>query len=61
MDEQEQAQITQLQQQQMMLTQALKAALEGRWVGGADTVEGWLLAIDPGLTGELSPDPPSYP
>jgi len=60
MTEEEQAQITQLQTQQMYLTRAMKAALEGRWQG-EDSVEAWLLAIDPSLQGELSPNPPAYP
>jgi len=58
--EEEQAQITQLQVQQSYLTQAMKAALESRWVG-EDSVEAWLLAIDPSLQGELQPNPPAYP
>jgi hypothetical protein len=51
------AQITQLQQQQSLFTQALKAAVEGRWVG-ADSVEAWLYALDPNLQGTVTPDPP---
>jgi hypothetical protein len=51
------AQITQLQQQQALFTQALKAAVEGRWVG-ADSVEAWLYALDPALQGTVTPDPP---
>ena len=60
MSEDEQAQITQLQQQQMFLTRALKAACEGRWQG-EDSVEAWLLAIDPNLQGQIAPNPPAYP
>jgi len=60
MTEEEQAQITQLQQQQMFLTRAMKAALESRWTG-EDSVEAWLYAIDPTLQGELEPNPPAYP
>jgi len=60
MTPEEQAQIAQLQQQQMFLTRAMKAALESRWVG-EDSVEAWLLAIDPSLQGQLEPNPPAYP
>jgi len=51
------AQITQLQQQQGLFTQALKAAVEGRWVG-ADSVEAFLYALDPTMQGAVTPDPP---
>jgi hypothetical protein len=51
------AQITQLQQQQGLFTQALKAAVEGRWVG-AGSVEAFLYALDPNLQGTVTPDPP---
>ncbi|HYW90548.1 MAG TPA: hypothetical protein VFB50_22445 [Chloroflexota bacterium] len=51
------AQITQLQQQQGLFTQALKAAVEGRWVG-ADSVEAYLYALDPNMQGSVAPDPP---
>ena len=51
------AQITQLQQQQALLTQALAAAVSGKWVG-AGSVEGFLYALDPGLQGTITPDPP---
>jgi hypothetical protein len=60
-DKQVQAQITQLQQQQSAMTRALKAALEARWVGEADSVEGWLVSLDPGLSGNIQSKPPSYP
>jgi len=50
--------ITQLQQQQALFTQALKAMLEGRWAAGPDTVEAFLYALDPGMTGTLSLDIP---
>jgi tRNA1(Val) A37 N6-methylase TrmN6 len=59
-DEETQAQIVQLQQQQALLTQALAAALAGRWTGGADTVEGYLFAIDPNLEGLIVANPPYY-
>jgi hypothetical protein len=51
------AQIVQLQQQQGLFTQALKAAVEGRWVG-AGSVEAFLYALDPNLQGNVTPDPP---
>jgi len=51
------AQINQLQTQQMLFTQALKAAVEGRWLG-ADSVEAYLYALDPNMQGTLTPDPP---
>ena len=52
------AQITQLQQQQAIMTQAIKNMLEGKWSGGADTVEGLLYALDPGMTGTVTLDTP---
>ena len=60
MNEEEQAAITTLQTQQMYLTRAMKAACEGRWQG-EDSVEAWLYAIDPGLQGQISANPPAYP
>ena len=51
------AQITQLQQQQALFTQALVAALEGRWTGEG-SVEAYLYALDPTLVGSVVPDPP---
>lgn len=57
MTEDEQAQITQLQQQQSLFTQALKAAVEGRWTG-ADSVEAYLYALYPPFQGQTTPDPP---
>ncbi|HYW89273.1 MAG TPA: hypothetical protein VFB50_15990 [Chloroflexota bacterium] len=48
------AQITQLQQQQALMTQALVAALQGKWTG-AGSVEALVYALDPGLTGTLEP------
>jgi len=51
------AQITTLQQQQALFTQALKAAVEGRWTG-ADSVEAYLYALDPAMQGSVTPDPP---
>jgi len=51
------AQITQLQQQQALFTQALAAAVAGNWVG-AGSVEAFLYALDPALQGAVTPDPP---
>ena len=56
-DDDQDARVTQLQQQQSLMTQALVAALEGRWQG-AGSVEAFLYALDPGLQGTLEPDPP---
>lgn len=53
----DQDQITQLQTQQALQTQAFINALEGRWVG-ANSVEAILYALNPGLEGTLQPDPP---
>lgn len=50
-------QITQLQAQQALTVQALVAALAGKWQGEG-SVEAFLYAIDPGLQGQLTPDPP---
>jgi len=58
--QEEDAAITQLQTQTMYLTQALKAACEGRWQG-ADSVEAWLLALNPALAGQIIANPPVYP
>lgn len=49
--------ITQLENQQMLQTRALTAALEGKWTG-AESVEAFLYALDPGLEGTITPDPP---
>lgn len=51
------AQITTLQQQQALFTQALKAAVEGHWTG-AGSVEAFLYALDPNLQGTVTPDVP---
>lgn len=51
------AQIVQLQQQQSLFTQALAAAVSGKWVG-VGSVEAFLYALDPGLQGTVIPDPP---
>jgi len=51
------AQITQLQQQQALFTQALKQMLQGKWEG-ADSVEALLYALDPNMQGTLTLDVP---
>jgi hypothetical protein len=53
----EEAQITQLQQQQALFTQALRAMLEGRWTGDS-SVEAYLYALDPNMQGTLALDTP---
>ena len=50
-------QITQLQTQQALQTQAFINALEGRWTG-ANSVEAIIYALSPGVQGTLTPDPP---
>lgn len=60
MTEEEAARLNLLQTQQMYLTRAMKAACEGRWQG-EDSVEAWLLAIDPTLQGQIQANPPAYP
>lgn len=49
------AQVATLQAQQSQQTAAIAAFLEGRLSGGADTVVGHLLALNPGL--QLTPAP----
>lgn len=49
--------IAQLQQQQALFTQSLKAMLENRWVGES-SVEAFLYALDPTITGTLDIDKP---
>ena len=56
-DEIQQA-IAVLQQQQALQSAALKAALEARWSGGADTVDGYVKALTPGL--DTQPETPLY-
>lgn len=53
-----QAKLDQLSQQQSFQTNAIRAALEARWSGGADTVDGWLKALDPSIT--TDPKTPLY-
>lgn len=50
-------QVVQLQQQQALFTQALVAALAGKWTG-AGSVEAYLYALDPNLQGTLEVDTP---
>ena len=50
--------LAQLQQQQALFTQALRAMLEGKWAAGPDTVEAFLYALDPNMTGQLDLDVP---
>lgn len=49
--------IKQLQDQQAVFTQALKAALEGHW-SGEGSVEAFLYTLDPNMTGTLVLDTP---
>jgi hypothetical protein len=58
MTDESEAQITQLQQQQALFTQALRAMLEGAWKGGASTVEAYLYALDPNFQGNIDFDIP---
>jgi hypothetical protein len=53
-----QAKLDQLSQQQAYQTNALRAALEARWMGGADTVDGWVHALDPSIS--TDPKEPLY-
>jgi len=57
-DDEIQLKLDQLSQQQSFQTNAIKAALEARWSGGADTVDGWLKALDPSI--ETNPQTPLY-
>jgi hypothetical protein len=52
------AQVAQLETQLSYQTNALRAALEARWSGGADTVDGWVKALDPDL--QTAPRTPYY-
>jgi len=51
------AQISQLQQQQALFTQALAQMLNGNWTG-AGSVEALTYALDPTIQGTLQLDPP---
>jgi hypothetical protein len=53
-----QMKLDQLSEQQAFQTNAIRAALEARWSGGADTVDGWLKALDPSI--ETNPQTPLY-
>jgi len=57
-DDEIQAAIQTLQQQQSLQSAALKAALEARWSGGADTVDGYVQALTPGI--QTQPETPLY-
>lgn len=50
-------QITQLQQQQSLMTAALASILQGIYTG-AGSLEGFVYALDPGLQGTLELDLP---
>jgi len=57
-DDEIQAAIQTLQEQQSLQSAALKAALEARWSGGADTVDGYVKALTPGI--QTQPETPLY-
>lgn len=57
-DEEFEAALEQLARQQAIQTDALRAACEGRWQGGADTVAGHVHALNPTL--DLEPKTPLY-
>ena len=48
-DDEIQAKIDQLARQQAEQTAALRCALEGRWISGADSVAGHVQALDPSI------------
>jgi hypothetical protein len=55
--------INQLSEQQGCITRAMAAMGDGRWTcaqSGADSVEGWLLALNPTFEGGLLPKTPLY-
>lgn len=58
-DEEIEAKLGVLEQQQSMQTNALRAALEARWAGEADSVDGWVKALDPNI--QTAPLTPIYP
>ena len=60
-DEETNARLTQLENQQALVTQALIAALQGQWVGAPPSVEAFLYALNPTLQGTLTLDPPVVP
>ena len=52
-----------LDEQQGCITRALAAMADGRWLAadsGADSVEGWLLALNPSWESDLDPYSPLY-
>jgi hypothetical protein len=53
------AQLNQLAEQQAAITRALVAMDAGRWTG-EDSVEAWLLALNPNFQGQLTPRLPLY-
>ncbi len=57
-DDQAMALLTTLQRQQALQTQAIAAALEGRWTGAPPSVEAFLYALNPTLQGKITPNPP---
>jgi len=56
-EEEIQAAIQQLQQQQSLQSAALKAALEARWTG-EDSVDAYVQALTPGI--QTQPETPLY-
>lgn len=57
-EEEIQAKLDQLSEQQSLQTNAIRAALEARWSGGADTVDGFVKALDPSI--QTNPQTPLY-
>ena len=57
-NEEIQAAVAQLQAQQALQSSALKAALEARWSGQADSVDGFVKALTPGI--QTQPETPLY-
>ena len=57
-DDEMTAMLDQLSRQQALQTQALRAALEGRWADGADSVAGYIMALDP--EAQIEPKVPLY-
>jgi hypothetical protein len=52
------ARIAQLQQQQALFTASLRAMLQGEWAAGPATVEAYLYALDPNMQGNVELDVP---
>lgn len=52
--------LAQLSDQQSALTSALRAMAEGRWYGEADSVEGWVIALNPTYAASISARAPLY-